>query len=308
MTYVPPPIIDPQDVPAFARRDVSFDSKRYLSHYTTWDRLLDIAHSRSLRLSSVTRMNDPRESKHWFFSNSGGPDLPMDIGKQLSPAELEFRSHVNVVAFATDRSSKNPVRFDAGFARPRMWAQYAANHTGVCLVLERAELVKRFEKMFAAVPGAHLTSANVRYKRVDPLNPAVSIPGARTPAEVEATVRQFYLDHWKDAFYVKHEDWRDEREFRLAVFQPGHTGPFYIDLVGAVAGLVLGSDFEDAHLSAARVFNDELAVGGRVVRIQWNRLGHRLLPVADDGGKWVVSRSREAVAGALRWRRPSIAP
>ena len=112
---------------------------------------------------------------------------------------------------------------------------------------------------------------------------------------------RFFVDNWMDAFYVKHADWRDECEFRLAVFQPGHTGPFYVDLLGAVAGLVLGVDFADEHLAVAKVFNDELGIRGRVARIQWIRLGHRLLPVAEDGGRWVVSRSTEAVAMSLTW-------
>ncbi len=246
-------------------------------------------------------MNDPRESKQWFFGHSSGPEAPPDVGKRLLSAELEFRSHVNVAAFATDRPATKPVLFDAGFARPRMWAQYSGNHTGICLVLDRAELIKRFEALFAAVPDAHLTSANVRYERVDPVQPSVSIGGAGTATDLEATVTRFFVDNWMDAFYVKHEDWRDECEFRLAVFQPGHTGPFYVDLVGAVAGLVLGVDFADEHLAVAKVFNDELDIRGRVTRIQWIRLGHRLLPVADDGGRWVVSHSKAAVAASLRW-------
>ena len=245
-------------------------------------------------------MNDPRESKQWYFSHSSGPEVPPDVGKRLLSTELEFRSHVNVAAFAADRLATKPVLFDAGFARPRMWAQYSGNHTGVCLVLYRAELIKRFEAMFAAIPDAHPTSANVRYERVDPVQPSVRIRGAGTATDLAATMTRFFVDHWMDAFYVKHQDWRDECEFRLAVFQPGHTGPFYVDLVGAVAGLVLGVDFADEHLAVAKVFNDELDVGGRVARVQWIRLGHRLLPVADDGGRWVVSHSNAAVAMSLR--------
>ncbi len=303
MTYVPPPIVEPEEVPAFTRES-SFDPNRYLYHYTTWERLLDIAHSRSFRLSSATRMNDPRESKRWFFSHSSGPESPPDAAAGLWEAAREFRSHVNVAAFATDLPGKDNVRFGAGYARPRMWAQYSANHTGACLIVDRTELLRRFVEEYAEKePSAHFTSHHVRYLRMDPLKASVSLGGTNTP-DLSAIVSEFFVNNWMDAFYVKHEDWRDEREFRLAVFEPGHTGECYIDLRGAVAGLVLGVDFSDEHLAVARIFNDALDVRGRVARIDWNLLSHRLLPAAEQEGNWMISRSTAAVVVNLRWDIP----
>jgi hypothetical protein len=150
VTYEPPPILQPGEVPAFARR-APFESDRYLYHYTRWERLLDIAHGQALRLSPVTTMNDPKESKRWLVSQSTfSRTTPKNTLRGAWEAMEEYRRHVKVAAFATDTpgDSDADVRFGAGYARPRMWAQYSANHTGACIVFDRAELLKRFAEQF----------------------------------------------------------------------------------------------------------------------------------------------------------------
>ena len=37
-----------------------------------------------------------------------------------------------------------------GYYRPRMWAQYAEQHQGVCLVFDKEKLLKCFEKSLSA--------------------------------------------------------------------------------------------------------------------------------------------------------------
>jgi hypothetical protein len=71
------PMIDLQNHPVFTRRP-EFDFDRYVYHYTRWERLLDIAHT-GLRLGSLARMNDPRESKDWYLGHTTWDDQePVD--------------------------------------------------------------------------------------------------------------------------------------------------------------------------------------------------------------------------------------
>jgi hypothetical protein len=301
--FEPPPIIDPKDVPAFHRLP-PFDTERYLYHYTRWERLLDIAHSGALRLSPVTSMNDPRETKRWFMSHATFDTTPPGAASGLWEAAEDFRRLVKVAAFATDRPGDNvqDIRFGAGYARPRMWAQYAANHTGVCIIFERADLVERLAARFRGGANSgttHFTSDHVRYVREEALT-AIGVGDAPLTETVEA----YFLHQWKDAFYVKHEDWRDENEFRMAVYERGNADPLFVDARGAVAGLVLGVDFKDEHLSVARTFNDALAVDGRVGRISWDRVNHRLLPIAIVDYRWTVSRFTGAVVASWHFGAP----
>jgi hypothetical protein len=256
-------------------------------------------------------MNDPRESKRWFMSHVSDWRSPPNAASGLWEAAEGFRQLVKVAAFATDNPSESnaDVRFGSGYARPRMWAQYSANHTGACIIVERAELLNRFEKQFAAGDGpaaAYFTSDYVRYAREEALTASVNLGrlGGTDALSLNEIVRDYFINHWMEAFYLKHEDWRDEREFRLAVYEQNNAGPCYVDLCGAVAGLVLGVDFKDEHLAVARTFNDALNVGGRVARIGWDRLNHRLLPVADFDGTWTVSRWTGPVVANLHIGQP----
>jgi len=88
----------------FAPRDEKFDFEEYLYHYTKWETLLEIAYSKSMRMSSLAKMNDPRESKDWLLGTSqyGRNDL-----EGIDPAEIvsevaSFKRRVKVLSLSQD--------------------------------------------------------------------------------------------------------------------------------------------------------------------------------------------------------------
>ncbi len=288
MVYTPPALAVPSEVPGF-RRGVDFDSDAFVYHYTRWETLLDIAATRSLRLTPTPLMNDPRESKRWFLNKVIGPgDLDADAWARAEA----FRRNVKIAAFASDQSADS---FGAGYARPRMWAQYAANHTGACIIFHRGALTQQLTEQFGDADhrGWKVDCGGVEYREVEALT-----------ASLGSDISEFFFANWKDAFFTKHADWRDEREFRLVLYSPADEKPAYLNIESAAVALVLGGDFEDSHLPVARTFSDALAISGRVARLQWDRLRYRLLPIGEENGRWVVCQSKEAVAMTLRIGKP----
>lgn len=119
-------------------------------HYTTMRTALDhILPSHSLKLGSLGDTNDPRETKGWsmpilFVSGElPQPDNSREGSRRYFEAMDQILSVPNrirreewwvVCLTCDDDKIHGPSR--KGYARPRMWAQYADNHRGICLEID----------------------------------------------------------------------------------------------------------------------------------------------------------------------------
>lgn len=300
--YDPEPFVVPRSHPVFKPEGDGPD--RFIYHYTSWAALLDIAYS-GLRFTSLDRMNDPRESKEWFLGiNRGSTDDTTGVWKTAH----DYRKRVRVATFCTDETSDEvgiPLR--RGFRHPRMWAQYGGNHTGACIVLDRAGFERRVTDVVSARADSWCSTGRVRYvtdPKNDPAYGTVEVFGI----SVSEAVTRFFNKHRAEIFFTKHADWRDEAEFRTVIFDPHlpldpndpedpHAA--FVTLDGCVEGLVLGADFSSAHIPVAQEFMRAVHGDGMVVKCAWDRFSQRLIPLGERDGRWVVCRDRHAVAVTL---------
>jgi hypothetical protein len=94
-------------------------------------------HSKSIRLSSLDRMKDARESRSWYAS------LRVDVDDEVTNdehlrwcAEIDeaLRQRAKAARFIGDRYASEPAgdadQFHRGYARARMWDQYVATTRG----------------------------------------------------------------------------------------------------------------------------------------------------------------------------------
>lgn len=130
-----------------------------LFHYTSMDSACKILESNTLRLSNLVSVNDPLEfckPEHFSLSAYGDADDIKNV-RQLQQALKERMNCIRILCFCRDYLCDNPDWFEhgsefasnylyKGWARTRMWAQYANNHAGVCLVFDKEELRKAFEE------------------------------------------------------------------------------------------------------------------------------------------------------------------
>jgi hypothetical protein len=304
----PKPMIDLKSHAVFTR-DSDFDYDQYVYHYTRWERLLDIAHT-GLRLNSLACMNDPRESKDWYLSHlSWDGEEPVDSG-ELWKAVARYKQQVKVASFSRDIPGGNPedVWFGRGFARPRMWAQYAGNHTGVCIVMNRKGLDDAIIAQLSTEKSSWIASGPVEYvtrSRDDPSTRYVEIP--RGNRDIAAIIGDHFSTHKQRIFFAKHFDWRDEAEYRWVYYDPtkpddsdAGAGSISVRIDGQVSALVLGADYSDAHLPVAQTFAAALGLHGNVARCIWDRLSLHLGVFADEKGRWVPVRDRSTVALNVR--------
>jgi hypothetical protein len=232
------------------------DATQFLYHYTKASTALDfILASKTIRLGSYTRTNDPKEAKDWRFDF--GTNENRDLGR-YKYEELsnwltdQLKRNAKLVCFCTDTAplTGDHVRdiFNRGFCRPRMWAQYADQHTGMCLVFDRAKLTKHIGAQLA--PEHFVISGPVQY-----VNRSV-IPSLYTDNEFTINIDVLEKDgpeiyaqrhlqmFYQRLFFEKMTDWRDEKEWRWVVFAPTETD-INIKFEDSLAGVMFGDASAD---------------------------------------------------------------
>jgi hypothetical protein len=123
--------------------DILGDPGSRLYHYTSREGAFEhILQTQTLRIAPFIHMNDPREAMDWKITMarfSGYPQSQVDADGAEFNAALKRRS--KVVCFSEDDlAAAAPPDLARGWAHPRMWAQYAGNHTGACLIFDKEAL------------------------------------------------------------------------------------------------------------------------------------------------------------------------
>jgi hypothetical protein len=269
---------------------------KYVYHYTRWERLLDIMET-GLRLGPLAQMNDPRESKDWLPNLLiQGATLPDETAMIAEEEAQDYKRKIRVAAFCLDQLFGNMDDHGRrGYARPRMWAQYADNHRGVCIVLDRAGLDQAVRERYPERNASWVRSGRVQYIET-PQEDVVSSPVVLKSADqARESAQEHFRRYAERLFFAKHVDWRDENEYRWVYYdadqsQTGEDGlktPF-VDIKTHVVAIVLGADYADAHLPIARMFAQAHNILGAIVRCSWRGLYLHLETFADDGNRLIV--------------------
>jgi hypothetical protein len=271
--------------------DDSGDLGEFVYHYTGWDRLEHLMEN-GLRLGTLAGMNDPRESKDWLLNAVTLSGVPVNR-TALNEAVADYKRKIRIGAFCLDLpSTPDGSQSSRGYARPRMWAQYADNHRGVCLILDRERLGKAIRARYPDDGKCWVQAGKVHYKAAHDDPSWITIQYRED--DVSAGVLQSFNAHRDTIFFVKHMDWRDENEYRWVYFDAdqaetgddGRKGHF-VNINGSVVGLVLGADYANCHLPLAREFAGHFHLDGSIVRCVWNGLTLHLATFADAGGALV---------------------
>lgn len=233
-----------------------FEPQKFVYHYTRADTFADkILQSMTLRIGSFQSLNDPREAKTWpfkFYSRFQAGN-GMFTPTLFDQATKNVTQRTLVLCCSRDDPSVNKdaddVAIRSGYGHPRMWAQYADGHRGVCLVLDHELLHESIISQFGA--------DNLFFGPVEYLN-TVRGPNSHLPRGgydlvyledyvkyglskvMESHIRLFH----KEMFFTKHQDWRDECEFRWVLRSENDT-PLFVPISDCLHAVILGHDCPD---------------------------------------------------------------
>lgn len=209
-----------------------------LYHYTSLLSACKILESGKLRLSTLTNTNDPLEFvsvENYGFSAWGDIDW-RKIFNELKVSGQNRKNFVRMLCFSKDffrtsddwKNDKNQDFADnllfKGWARNRMWAQYADNHSGVCLVFDRGEFQKYFNSLASkdieVLPDREIDYTNY----LNELESSMSDINTSRPTLDDYS--DFYLeDDKKKYLFQKCQDYRDESEYRFCLINRSLKSP-----------------------------------------------------------------------------------
>lgn len=270
----------------------------YIYHYTGMEKLQKIADSQSLRFGSFSTMNDPHEAldvhQHWMFartdtrtiSEQDSPPLTVEewqsfretdwneeinrIRRQVKVGSFSMDLEPNLRDFEIDNNAPESVALrlhgSRGFAHPRMWAQYAADSSGVCLIFDCGDLTETFQAK-CDDERCNYAFGPVTYA------PAATGPRLRTTdirLLLDEGARGAILANYETALLEKHDDWSHEAEYRfLVIDEPDEA--FWLPITrDHIAGLIVGPKFDpNEHGAAVDEFLSRFEIRWQPQQLQW---------------------------------------
>jgi hypothetical protein len=234
-------------------------------HYTRASTALEhVLPSMTLRLGLIGDTNDPAECPQPSEAFSPARDTFPDI----QTAYERMRAVMDEVRGAIGRARVACLSVDAtttpeedaaisdyrrlgagpsssGWARDRMWAQYADGHRGLCLLFDREKLVQEFQETFAG--RGMCLSREVEYSDEIPRLPRIDLREAtRDPSAYALAYRSA---HVHARYFLKRQDWAGEREFRLVLIDDAASvQPAFVPIRRALVAVMVGHRFPRAYL------------------------------------------------------------
>ena len=188
-----------------------------LFHYTKFESFLKILEDLTLLPSSFGKLNDMNEG------NVNNMNLNRNFNVMFD-AEKYIQERCHILSFSQNYDEYGFCQ--EGTNHPAMWAHYAEDSRGVCIVIDKETFIRKNQAVF----NSHFYQfEDVEYSIFNTPKDDEIDYSAKTP-------EQFIRDNWKALFFLKHKDWENEDEHRLFIMD--YDGKLSID--GCIKYVTLG--------------------------------------------------------------------
>lgn len=230
-----------------------------LCHYTKRDTAIEkILFNRQLKLGRLGLTNDPKETKTRTISVISDYEKQYDLFDIAHKAEKVMKEEWRVLCLTKHLPTRKTYSnrnvylnfFAPGYCRPRMWAQYAENHSGVCLIFDGKRLAAEIE--CKKKRGYQVFCGAVSYYNYDSIvSKSIDYSDIETLGLLNG-IRRHYYNYYEHYFLSKYPDWRDESEFRWLIHSPRKKSDEFINIDGALKAVLVGAGFPRAYESSLR--------------------------------------------------------
>ena len=211
---------------------------RFLYHYTKFDSAIKILANGYLFMRSLENQNDPWEFLPRENHIIGGGESLEETAQNLRKHSIAIDERNNYVRQASFSIDTN-LRY--GWNLTRMWAQYADNHAGVCLIFDYKQLCSDFNAAFAD-KATHYAYRPIKYVdlyKLDDLEMKYWKP-----------TTTFFHDDFIDLLFTKHEDFEHEQEYRFLAANrdlKSFDENLRLPIKNSFCGIIAGKRFEQRH-------------------------------------------------------------
>ncbi|WP_438945603.1 DUF2971 domain-containing protein [Sediminibacterium sp.] len=244
-------------------------------HYTSQNIALEhILPSATIRLNSIAKTNDPRETSPWMFTAGGVRELtPQEFFERHDLFARTLHSYSFILSTSMDRKKSSyddiglPEKdfLHKGFGRPYMWAHYGQSHEGICLAFDRQRLECSIKQIMS--PDGILLSDEVIYDdRPLAILDATDFDSDSMSENASGDILSHILKYQKILFFTKTTDWEAESEWRwIYIGQDEH--PVYASINSCLRAIIVGSYFPDVYKPILREFARKFDTN--VAKIRW---------------------------------------
>ena len=241
-----------------------------ICHYTSLTTTIEHILFRSkLRLNRFKNSNDPFEYNEKFFTYGFGRiSNNNSVNKKAIGSNIcyKLKSYIDSALFISFCQTGLSFEKDSiCYLKPRMWSQYANDHSGVGLVFSKNELVKKI----AENTRMDYCCGKIKYNKYDVNHD--KYPSVEIPDECDFDIDQI-LRYYKDIFVnqmllSKHIDYKDEDEYRLIQFD-NDIDYSYLDISVMVKKIVISDRISDFGESVLRSYAEKL--GSQLLLLNWS--------------------------------------
>lgn len=213
-----------------------YRSDDIIYHYTSTEIAINsILKSRNLWITPRSGSHDPIENSKEFIIHNNEIS---DIGLQLERATHETLRRTKQLCFCRNHSIKDEIkqthlRFEKyGFAKPNMWERYADSYKGVCLAFSKKLILKEARK-------SNFSWSNINYRTYETMQKPLQIETFELETVGRENYQKKFIKRAKDKLFIKHKDYRHEREFRICSFSEAKID--IIDISKALVGIIVSN-------------------------------------------------------------------
>jgi hypothetical protein len=257
---------------------------QFFFHYTSRDAAFgSIIPSGLLRFSPFSKMRDPLEAKlpamafnspfASFDDMVVGQKLLEEMTKRMEVTGKErdpIRDRVKLLCLTIDKYEQDAGQavspYGAGWARARMWEQYAERGQGVCLVIDKEALTRTATATANGSEGEKIICDAVRYTAQGLAGTAAATVDVSTDLTAEELWTHHFVTHQDEFLFTKLRDWESEHEYRF-VIRADDDQPRYVSIKNSLTGVIVGHEFPAWQRASAQHVCTEHSI--LIKRINW---------------------------------------
>jgi hypothetical protein len=207
-----------------------------------------------IRFSPFNEVDDPREAKEWVWKIYNPSLRDKSFSEAKDDINRLLRNNCKVLCFSQDLIGIENIEvngsfdywkkkgFEKGFARARMWSQYAEGHKGICLAFSKEKTIATIKDIFKDClvfngPVSYMNGSERALKAQGIDSSQISIHG------INNYFKSYLTEYHDTLFFEKIMDYRDEKEYRFVIFNEHSKGYEYMNIADILEGVIVGMDF-----------------------------------------------------------------
>jgi hypothetical protein len=214
-----------------------------LYHYTTLSNAVRyIVPTNTLRFNALKNMDDPFEKYSLVGSYMGIDNIDIRTHPRNSEKLNNLRMNTCIGSFTTDKPpTQQTFSCYRGYAKSRMWIQYADKGNGACLVFSRTLLQEEVKKQ---VPNKdRFFCGEITYDdRI--FQNTLSIFGQGIARDLD--VEKYFAENKDTLLLMKNKDFQDEQEYRLCITPGAECDYRNFSYGNSLIGVIIGYEANTA--------------------------------------------------------------